>query len=335
MVGICGNNGVGKTNLLDAVYYTCFTRSYFTKSDALIPRSGSTGFRLEAHMLCEGKAHQVTAVLRETGRKEIRVDDELITRLSQYIGRFPAVMVCPDDTLLITGASDERRHYLDLLFSQLDPEYLQWLQQYHKLLQFRNSYLKQTAPPLPFDPAMLDSYDYQLAENGSRLFEKRKQYLDILIPLIHKNYIQISGKPEELGMVYQSQLFAAPYRDLLQAGREKDRFAQRTQTGIHKDDLEFSFQGHPFKNVASQGQRKSLLFACKMAEFELLKSEKGFAPLLLLDDVFEKLDDQRMQNLLQRVCVENEGQVFLTDTHPERMDQYFKKLKMTLDIITL
>ncbi len=323
---------MGKTNLLDAIHYCCFSRSYFTRTEQQLVHQGFQGFRLDAQLDCNGRQHQFTAILRETGKKELQLDAEPITRVSQYVGRFPVVMICPDDTLLITGTSEERRRYMDMLFSQLDPEYLQLLGRYNKILVQRNSLLKQDERT---DNALLDIYDNQLYASGTALYERRAAFLDKLIPRINAHYQQISGGAESLHCLYQSQLRSAPLLQLLKAGREKDLILQRTRSGIHKDDLEFRLGDQPFRQVASQGQRKSLLFACKLAEFDLLKDQKGFPPLLLLDDVFEKLDAQRMHNLLEAVCLQNEGQVFITDTHEERIRAHFLEIGVPVELIRL
>lgn len=326
---------MGKTNLLDAIHYCCFSRSYFTRTDQQLVQQGFQGFRLDANLECQGQEHHFTAILRETGKKELILDDEPVSRVSKYVGRFPVVMVCPDDTLLITGTSEERRRYMDMLFSQLDPEYLQLLGRYNKILVQRNSLLKQVTAPAQVDTALLDIYDSQLSAAGTALHEKRKQFLEKLLPLVAAHYGKISGGAEILTCIYQSQLADQPMLQLLQAGRQKDLILQRTRSGIHKDELEFRLGDQLFRQIASQGQRKSLLFACKLAEFDLLKDQKGFPPLLLLDDVFEKLDAQRMHNLLEAVCLENEGQVFITDTHEDRLLHHFNGIGLPLELIRL
>lgn len=335
VTGICGKNGVGKTNLLDAIYYSCFTRSYFSRSDLQLVQQGSQGFRLDAELQCRGEEHRFSAILRETGKKELNLNGEPLSRSSQYIGRFPVVMVCPDDTLLITGTSEERRRFMDVLFAQLDPQYLRELSRYTKLITQRNSYLKQAAETGQFDGSLLDVYDTQMAEAGEYVYKVRKAGLAELLPLIQKQYEQIAGRSEGLQSQYQSPLSDTSFLSLLRANREKDRLLQRTRTGIHRDEIDWTLGGQPFRQVSSQGQRKSLLFACKLSEFELLKKAKGFPPLLLLDDVFEKLDEERMHNLLETVCVQNTGQVFITDTHEERISRHFDQLGIPVQLLKL
>lgn len=335
VVGICGLNGRGKTNLLDAIYYCCFTRSYFSRADSLNVQFEKDGFRLEADMIrAEGKA-KLVCILREQGKKELLVNDQAYGKLSQHIGLFPAVMIAPDDITLITGNSEERRRYLDAVLCQVDAEYLQQLIVYNKVLLQRNSALKAFAEQGKTDWQLLDVLDEQLAGPGKMIFERRKQFMAELIPQIRNFYSTIAGGTETAGIRYESQLLNNSFEGLLNSNREKDFILQRTQGGIHKDDIQFDLNGQVFKTTASQGQRKSLLFALRLAEFEMLRLNKGFPPLLLLDDVFEKLDDNRMNQLLHWVCTENTGQVFITDTHKERLVDVFEGLGMKYQVVEL
>jgi DNA replication and repair protein RecF len=335
IVGICGNNGVGKTNLLDAIYYLCFTKSYFSKSDQQNVLKGASGFRIEGHFEKEGTSEQATCILRETGKKEFALDGQPYEKFSRHIGHFPCVIIAPDDVQIITGGSEERRRFLDALLSQLDSGYLQQLIGYNKILQQRNGFLKSLADKRIHDRSLLDVYDEQLAKPGAWLFGQRRSFLQKFLPLVMQFYGQIAGQEEPVELVYESQLLHDTFPDLLRQLREKDLLLQRSGGGIHKDDIEMSFSGQAFKSIASQGQRKSLLFALKLAEYETLRQEKGFPPLLLLDDVFEKLDEHRMHNLLDRVCIQNKGQIFITDTHPERINQELAKLSVPCQIIRL
>ena len=334
-MGICGNNGVGKTNLLDAIYYCCFTKSYFSRSDQQNVLKGAAGFRIEANFEKQGTPYQVLCILRESGKKEFSLNGEPYEKFSRHIGHFPCVIIAPDDVQIITGGSEERRRFLDALLSQLDAGYLQQLIDYNKILQQRNGFLKSLADKHIHDRSLLDVYDEQLARSGHWLFGQRRTFLEKFLPLVRQFYAQIAGEEEPIELSYESQLLHCSFRDLLQQYREKDLLLQRSGGGIHKDDIEMSFSGQPFKSIASQGQRKSLLFALKLAEYETLKQEKGFPPLLLLDDVFEKLDERRMHNLLDKVCNQNKGQIFITDTHPERITQELAKLTVPCQIIRL
>lgn len=335
IVGISGPNGIGKTNLLDAIYYLCFTKSYFTRSDAVNALSGTGGFRIEGVIVKQDEEYKTVCILRETGKKEFLINDDPYEKFSLHVGKFPCVFIAPDDIRMITEGSEERRRFADAILSQLDPEYLQRLMNFNKLLQQRNSYLKSCAETRTHDTKLLDVYDEQMSKDGNYIFKKRKEFLKECIGLVKDFYSKISGSNEDVELIYESQLLRWDYEELLKSVREKDLFMQRTTSGIHKDDISIFLNKQPFRNIASQGQRKSLLFALKLSEFEILKSNKGFAPLLLLDDVFEKLDESRMHNLLDWVCVQNDGQIFITDTHRERIVNHLNKLGASFKLIDL
>lgn len=335
IIGICGNNGVGKTNLLDAIHYLCFTKSYFTRVDGNNVRKGNDGFRLEGNLELQDKPEKAVCILRETGRKEFLINDSPYDKFSQHIGRYPCVIIAPDDAELITGGSEERRKFLDSLLSQLDEEYLQQLILYTKTLHYRNSLLKNFAETGKRNVELLDIIDEQLIKSGEIIFKTRKEFLVSFLPIAKHLYNDIAGHPEEINLFYESELLQASFSELLQATRNKDLLIQRTSSGTHRDDLDIQLDNQDFKSIASQGQRKSLLFALKLAEMEVLEKAKGFAPLLLLDDVFEKLDESRISNLLHKVCIENEGQVFITDTNEKRLKQHLDDLSVRHQMIEL
>ena len=335
IIGICGNNGVGKTNLLDAIYYLCFTKSYFSRSDQQAVFKGASGFRIQGEFDEDGQPASVVCILRGNGKKEFLADGVAYEKFSRHIGRFPCVIIAPDDIQIITGASEERRRFLDALLSQLDPVYLQNLIEYNKVLQQRNGFLKSQTERRLTDKHLLEVYDEQLIGPGTWIFERRRAFLQTLLPLAGRFYTEIAGVEEPLALTYVSALLHAPFRRLLRENQEKDLYLQRTGSGIHRDDIDIVFAGVPFKTMASQGQRKSLLFALQLAEYETLREAKGFAPLLLLDDVFEKLDENRMHNLLDRVCLQDNGQVFITDTHPERIQREMDKIGVSVQLIKL
>lgn len=344
ITGICGNNGVGKTNLLDAIHYLCFTKSYFTRLDGANVQQGKKGFRIEGEFLLNEKAEKTTCVLRENGKKEFSVNGTLYDKFSTHIGRYPCVIIAPDDAVLITGGSEERRRFIDSLLSQLDPEYLQNLINYMKILQQRNSFLKSFIESggkaarragHEDDLSLLDVLDEQLIKPGEYIFEKRKEFMVSFLPQVKHLYTEISNQPEDLTLLFESQLMQTGFQELLAGTRQKDLYTGRTSSGPHRDELEITLGTQQFRNIASQGQRKSLLFALKLAEMEVLSKDKGFPPLLLLDDVFEKLDESRIANLLQKVCFRNDGQVFITDTNEERLRDHLQAIGASFEIILL
>jgi DNA replication and repair protein RecF len=334
IAGICGNNGVGKTNLLDALYYLCFTKSYFSRSDQQSVLKGAAGFRVAGKVIRGGVESEVVCILRETGKKEFLVNGAAYDRLSQHIGRFPCVIIAPDDIQIVTGLSEERRRFLDALLSQLDAVYLQNLIDYNKILSQRNGFLRAQEGRLA-DRGLLEVYDAQLVRAGESIFERRRSFLQELLPLAGRLYVEIAGVAEPVALSYESQLLHGSFAELLRRGLEKDLALQRTGVGIHRDDIGLTYADLPFKGIASQGQRKSLLFALKLAEYQTLRLANGFSPVLLLDDVFEKLDEGRMHNLLDRVCVRDEGQIFITDTHEERIRGHLDGLGVRYQIVEL
>lgn len=335
VIGVCGLNGKGKTNLLDAIYYCCFTKSYFTGTDQLNISFGKEGFRLEAFLENGSGPQKVICINRGTAKKEFFLNDVPYEKLSKHIGLLPAVMIAPDDIEIITGGSEGRRKLMDTILCQLDANYLQQLMIYNRVLLQRNSLLKQFAEKGTKDEQLLQILEEQLTGPGNYVFDKRKQFTQELVPLVQNFYRQIAENDEIILISYESKLLQQSFAELLLKNRERDAYLQRTNAGPHKDDLLFELNGQVFKAIASQGQRKSLLFALKLAEYEIIKRSKGFTPLLLLDDVFEKLDQNRMKNLLHWVCNENEGQVFITDTHRERLQFAFEQLNVAGQIIEL
>ncbi len=331
VIGICGKNGIGKTNLLDALYYLGFTKSYFSRTDGNLVHYGTEGFRIEAKFDLD----HLLAVYRGVAKKEISVNGVAHAKVAAHIGKYPMVFIGPDDTALITEGGEERRRFLDTLISQIDATYLTQLIVYNKVLQQRNSMLKQFAETGKKDYTLLEVMNEQLIAPGNYIYKKRQQICDELIPEVLALYNDIAQNNEILGIVYESPLQEQDFAALLQKRLEKDCMLQRTTQGPHKDDFVFTLGETVFKTSASQGQRKSLLFALKLAEFNLLKKYLNKVPTLLLDDVFEKLDAQRMQQLLQQVCVANKGQVFITDTHQERLTLALQDLDLAFQIIVI
>ena len=271
-------------------------------------------------------------ILRENGKKELKINGETYGRFSDHIGKFPVVVVAPDDSVIFTGGSEERRKWLDTLLSQINPAYLHQLIRYNRLLTQRNSLLKQFFESGKRDVGLLEVIDAQIVESGQFIFSARRDFLEIVLPEITDGYKELAGREDGLRISYESQLSERSFSELLILNRERDMIAMRTTGGIHRDEIAFSLQEQPFRHLASQGQRKTALFALKIAEFKMIQKYTTNPPLLLLDDVFEKLDEERMQNLLHWACIENKGQVFLTDTHPERLETVLKKLRVDFHI---
>ncbi|MDP1763531.1 MAG: DNA replication and repair protein RecF [Sediminibacterium sp.] len=335
IVGICGANGTGKTNLLDAIYYLSFSRSYFSRPDSQNVHHGLLGLRLEGQYELQHEPRKLVCIVRENNRKELILDEEAYKKFSDHIGILPCVMIAPDDIVLISGGSEERRKFIDTLLSQINKEYLARLIDYNRILQQRNSLLKRAAETGTTDEALWEVLNSQLSKTGNYIFAERKKFLTRFLSLCGSIYQRIAGKEDGLSLQYTSQLLTDNFEELLKASRQKDLALQRTTAGIHRDDLVFYMDQSLFKTEASQGQRKSLLFALKLAEWQTLQEKKGFTPILLLDDVFEKLDEQRMFQLLQWVCTETDGQVFITDTHAERLQKQLAEINATFQLIEL
>ena len=318
-----GANGVGKTSILDAIYYLCFTKSYFVGTDALLTQQGKTGWRV-AGTFHTPEPLRVSAVLRETGKKEFRCNDVTYAKIAQHIGRFPCVMIAPDDIAWITGTSEIRRTFLDRMIAQTNTEYLQALSRYNRTLSQRNALLKQFAEGQMPNPELIDFYNNELHNAGTYIYTIRTSVCEQFIPRVQTLYKAWSPNAEEITWEYDSALHHQSLLRLLETNYAKDVVLHRTTKGIHRDDLVVQMQGMPFKQVASQGQRKALLFAIKLAERDFIYEQTGIAPILLLDDLFEKLDAERMERLID-CLVETGSQLIVTDTHNGRARMAFQR----------
>lgn len=323
---LVGANGRGKTNILDAIYTLAVGKSYFSLTNRQLIRHGEDFFSLKGAFEKNDAAFDVLLKYREGERKILEVNGKEVTPLSAHIGRIPVVMISPYDRDLIGEGGEIRRRFMDKLIAQYDAAYLADLIRYMRTLQQRNRLLKYFAANGIFDPGQLDPYDRELAATGQRIYEKRKDFVDKLRPLLRQKYRWISGGAEEVDLVYQSALHQAGARDLLAANLAKDRVLQYTSAGIHRDDLRFLINGYPIRKFGSQGQQKSYLIALRLAESDLLYAQKNDTPILLFDDIFDKLDPQRVRQILTYVKNRIFGQVFLTDTHPERINQLIETL---------
>jgi len=331
-----GNNGVGKTNLLDAIHYLAFCKSYFNPIDSQNIRHAEDFFVI--HGTCvrnDGKTDQIQCIQKRNHRKKFLLNKKEYDRLADHIGEFPLVMISPYDRDLINDGSELRRKYIDSVISQFDRLYLDDLISYQKALFQRNTLLKLFHEKHTFDASALECWDEQLIRHGSVLYSKRKTFLEKFIPIFCHYYSYMNFSEETVDIVYQSQLSEGEYPGLLTQSVDRDRAAQYTTVGIHKDDLDFRIAGYPVKRFGSQGQQKSFVIAIKLAQFDYTRSVKGYKPLLLLDDVFDKLDDMRVQQLISLVSEHNFGQVFITDTSEERIRRIFDTVDIDHKIITI
>ena len=325
---ISGNNGNGKTNVLDALHYLSLTKSYLNTSDGQNITHGENMALLKARLERKSNEHVVDLGLKKGQKKKIRLDGKEIDRLADHVGYLPVVMITPMDRDLIIDAAETRRKLMDTTVSQNDKRYLNALMAYNRALTQRNTTLKYFASNRTYDAEMIGLYNDQLAHNAAIIFEARKAFSEELLPLLSHYYQLLSGGKEAVGVRYKSALHESSMSDLLAENESKDRVLQYTSSGTHRDDLVFHLGEHPIKRVGSQGQQKSFLIALKLAQFEITKRHLGMPPLLLLDDIFDKLDEGRVANLLSLVHTEEFGQIFITDTHPERMLELSENLKL-------
>ncbi|MBE7175879.1 MAG: DNA replication/repair protein RecF [Mucilaginibacter polytrichastri] len=323
---LTGDNGAGKTNVLDAIHYLGLCKSYFNPIDSQQILQGADFFMLNGVFEKNGRDETVSCAVKRNQKKQFRRNKKDYPRLADHIGLFPLVMVSPVDALLITEGSEERRRFIDNVISQTDNQYLDELIAYNRILLNRNAVLKNMAETGSADAALVEIFDEQLAASGMRIFERRKEFLDVFVPLFDQHYRFLTGEAEPVSLVYQSPLFDGDFLTLLQHTFARDRILQRTSVGIHKDELEFTVHDMPLKKFGSQGQQKSFLIALKLAQYSYLQKAKGFKPLLLLDDIFDKLDDRRIGKLMEMVSHDDFGQVFITDTNRDRIQSVFDRI---------
>ncbi len=315
-----GNNGMGKTNLLDAIHYLSFCKSFFNSVDSQNIKHNEGFFVVQGNFEKSGEFSEVYCGLKRNQKKIFKKNKKEYERLSEHIGQFPLVMISPSDAELINGSSDIRRRFLDGIISQYDKVYLDKLISYNQVLKQRNALLKHFFESRSFDSETLEIWDDQLINYGRSILEIRKDFLKQFIPLFNKHYQFISESKEEVALHYENSLGEKDFKTAIITSLPRDRAVHYTTVGPHKDDLEFTLNGFSLKKFASQGQQKSYLLALKLAQFEFIKEQKNTKPLLLLDDVYDKLDEERFTKLLEMVSSSSFGQVFITDTHPERIE---------------
>lgn len=327
-----GNNGAGKTNLLDAIHYLSLCKSYFNAIDSQQIKQGTDFFMINGVFERNELPEMVACSVKRTQKKIFKRNKKDYPRLADHIGLFPLVMVSPYDVSIIMEGSEERRKFVDNVISQTDNHYLDELIVYNKVLANRNALLKSIADTGRFDPTLLEILDDQLVASGNRIFEKRRSFMESFTNIFNKYYQFLTEDAEQVQLVYESQLLNYSFPDLLKKTTEKDRILERTTAGIHRDDLQFSIHGMPLKKFGSQGQQKSFLIALKLAQYNYLQQQKGFNPLLLLDDIFDKLDEHRITKLMQLVSQHEFGQVFITDASANRVTQIFDRIDVDVKL---
>ena len=330
-----GNNGVGKTNVLDAIYYLSFAKSYFNSVAIQNIRHGEEFFMLEGSYVLEDREEVILCSLKKGQKKIVKRNGKAYEKFSEHIGKFPLVIISPADRDLIVEGSETRRKFIDSVISQQNQSYLKTLISYNKILVQRNALLKYFAANRTFDAVNLEVYNQQLIQYGEIIHKQRKKFLEIFIPIFNERYKTISEGKEEVNLVYKSQLLEQDFSSLLEDSLSKDKMLQYTSAGVHKDDLVFEIQNYPIKKFGSQGQQKSYLIALKLAQFDFIKEQSNVVPILLLDDIFDKLDENRVSQLISLVNNDQFGQLFITDTHAERTEEVVKRINKSYKMFEL
>ncbi len=330
IVCFVGANGAGKSNILDALHYLAFTRGFRSGQDKQAVKSGYTFFWIEGNWINEERLHHIQCSFISGKGKNLRVDQQQIKKMSTHIGNIPMVSILPGDTDLISGGSTQRRKFLDMLISQYDADYLYHLIQYDKILTQRNALLKLFAEQRMFDSDQLSLYDDQLIPHAIAITAGRDSFIHQFIPLFNTYFKRIASEVEIPAIKYKQQVKEndlAGWRDLLMGQMEKDRHLQYTSAGVHRDDLVFTINDHSVKNFGSQGQQKTFIISLKLAQYQLLAKQTQKAPILLLDDIFDKLDNRRLEQISFILEKELEGQVFITDTSLDRLQEAFRHVE--------
>jgi DNA replication and repair protein RecF len=330
-----GNNGAGKTNLMDAIYYLSFCKSFLNSVDVQNIRFDQDFFMIQGKYSRLDSEETIYCGLKRNQKKTFRRNQKEYKKLSEHIGFIPLIIVTPSDTNLISGGSEDRRRFIDSVISQYDAIYLDHLIRYNRALQQRNNLLKQFAGRNNFQAESLEVWDDQLVKYGKQIHASRKSFVEKLQPVFQKYYELISGGKETVGLKLNSELTENDFEQLLKLSVGKDRMLQYTSTGIHKDDFEFELANYPIKKFGSQGQKKTYLVALKLAQFDFMKEISGLMPVLLLDDIFDKLDKSRVEQIVKLVADDHFGQIFITDTNREHLDQMIAGLETESRIFTI
>lgn len=331
-----GQNGSGKTNLLDAIHYLSLCKSYFNPIDSQHIKKGEDWFMIQGEFQKDASQNMVSCSLKRNQKKHFKKNKKEYGRLADHIGQFPLVMISPNDSVIIMDGSEERRKFIDNVISQTDHLYLDRVISYNRILLQRNTVLKNIRQNGVFDYGLLEALNFQLVDAGEAIYERRKQFISEFLPQFRNYYRFLTEDEEEVQLVYDSPLENGSFLELLNNSIDKDRTLERTTVGIHKDDLLFSIhQGMPLKKFGSQGQQKSFLIALKLAQYMFLKNRKQFNPLLLLDDIFDKLDDKRTRKLMELVSEDAFGQIFITDTSHDRVEKIFQEIGQPIRIFEI
>ena len=330
-----GKNGIGKTNILDAIYHLANGKSYFNPLAVQNIKHGEEFFVVDGEFKKNNRTEQILCSLKKGQKKILKRNSKLYEKLSDHIGFIPLVIISPADRDLIVEGSETRRKFMDSVISQLDNSYLQELIQYQKIISQRNALLKYFALNHVFENDTLSIYNEQLNNLGKIIFDKREHFLVDFIPIFNKYHQEITNSSETVQLIYQSDLFEKDTITLLQENLSKDRVLQYTSVGVHKDDLSFEIDNYPIKKFGSQGQQKSFLIALKLAQFDFVKKQSGEKPILLFDDIFDKLDEFRVSKIIEMVNNEEFGQLFISDTHPERTEDIVKTTHQSYKIFNL
>jgi DNA replication and repair protein RecF len=331
---LVGKNGSGKTNFLDAIYYLSLTKSAVSGTDNFCVRHGEQHFFLKGLFQQEDQLKEVVSAFQTGSKKTVKEGGVEYQKMSDHIGKYPVVLVAPDDTDLVKEGSEARRKFFDSIISQLDRSYLDSLIQYNQTLRQRNALLKMLAETTAVDWAALETYDEMLIRLGSFVFEKRQQFVREYEPVFRRFYNFIVAD-EDAVIVYNSELKSTGFGEGLRLSRQRDLAMQRTGFGVHRDDYLFRLGTGDLKRLGSQGQQKSFIIALKLAHFEIIKRHKGFAPLLLLDDIFDKLDDFRIEKLLELIKNDELGQLFITDARPDRTAALLREINVPASIYSV
>jgi DNA replication and repair protein RecF len=324
---IVGDNGSGKTNLLDAIYFLALSKSAIHSHDSYSIKHEAELMMIDGVFRKETKKHQITCTVQRGQRKILMHDKKPYERITDHIGQFPVVMIAPDDTDLIKEGSEERRRFFDGVLSQLDNDYLSDYQQYNKILEQRNSVLKIFAERNYRDDDLLDTYSEPLIRLAIQIYQQRKTFIQIFQPIFKKYYTNLSEGSEKVAIVYESEVGNLDFETEFRQNRFVDFKAQRTTKGIHKDEYVFEIDNYLIKKFGSQGQQKSFVMALRLAQFEMLEKQRATKPILLLDDIFDKLDDKRILKLIENIDNQSFGQIFITDARPERTQKILENIQ--------